>query len=362
MNNTLLEFKEPIKNNMKHYYYMDFLRIIASFGVVISHTGSYWNDVYEINGFNWWVIVFFASLTRFAVPIFFMISGLIFLNPDREVTFKRLYCKHIKKLAVVFIFWSFIYAITNTIDNYGFNINFSSIKYAAKLVIQGPYTFWFLFVMIGIYIIVPLLRPIAANRTLLKYFLAISFITSILLPTIRIVPIIGQRIFNYSQRFEINIALGYVFYFVLGYYLHTIKISKKKANLSLVLSLLFVLITTLLTGYISIAEGKTNTILYEKLLLNNMIAAIGVFCFIQSKENCFNAPKIKNILKQMPMYTLGVYAMHPLLLDSLAKLGLFKIVTPSMGIPIISIIAYILCLFITYIIYKLLPKPFHILV
>lgn len=59
------------KKDTKHLYYLDFLRIIVSFGVVISHTGSYLNNIYEINSFNWWIIIIFASLTRFTVPIFY---------------------------------------------------------------------------------------------------------------------------------------------------------------------------------------------------------------------------------------------------------------------------------------------------
>lgn len=180
--------------------------------------------------------------------------------------------------------------------------------------------------MIGIYIIIPLLRPIVANKKLLKYFLLLSFITSILLPTIRLIPVVGQLIFNYSQRYEINMVLGYVFYFVLGYYLSTIKIPKKGANKGLFLTIAMTFITAFLTGYLSKIKGELDDVLYAKLLLNNMLAGIGVFCFIQSKEQFFkNYHTLAKYLPQMPMYTLGVYAMHPLVLDILYKTGIFEI-------------------------------------
>ena len=47
-------------------------------------------------------------MSRFGVPVFFMISGALFLKKD--ISFRQIFT-YIKKLITKLIFWSFIYSI-----------------------------------------------------------------------------------------------------------------------------------------------------------------------------------------------------------------------------------------------------------
>lgn len=54
----------------------DVLRVVASFSIVLLHvSASYWSVV-DIHGREFLVMTIYNSLTRFAVPVFFMLSGL----------------------------------------------------------------------------------------------------------------------------------------------------------------------------------------------------------------------------------------------------------------------------------------------
>lgn len=62
----------------------DVLRIVASFSIVLLHvSASYWSVV-DIYGREFMVMTVYNSLTRFAVPVFFMLSGLFLVTPERE--------------------------------------------------------------------------------------------------------------------------------------------------------------------------------------------------------------------------------------------------------------------------------------
>lgn len=62
----------------------DILRIVASFSIVLLHvSASYWSVV-DVQSGEFAVMTIYNSVTRFAVPIFFMLSGLFLVSPDRE--------------------------------------------------------------------------------------------------------------------------------------------------------------------------------------------------------------------------------------------------------------------------------------
>ena len=66
------------KNN-SIYYYFYILRIISAYAVVLIHaSGEYYYNL-KINSYDWKITYFYIGIFRFAVPIFFMISGAYFL-------------------------------------------------------------------------------------------------------------------------------------------------------------------------------------------------------------------------------------------------------------------------------------------
>jgi surface polysaccharide O-acyltransferase-like enzyme len=63
----------------QHLFYLDFLRFLAIFAVVLMHTSSRVCGT-DFASLNWQLCSFFDSITRFAVPLLLMISGSLFLN------------------------------------------------------------------------------------------------------------------------------------------------------------------------------------------------------------------------------------------------------------------------------------------
>ena len=91
--------------------YLDILRILATFAVIIIHVCSQnWNKVAP-SSYEWNVFNFFSGISRWAVPIFVMISGTLFLDNRRNINIKKLYTKNILRIITAFIFWSLFYTI-----------------------------------------------------------------------------------------------------------------------------------------------------------------------------------------------------------------------------------------------------------
>ena len=103
-----------------------------------------------------------------------MISGALFLN--RDLSYKIIFNKYIKNILVHLILWSIIYALINK------NIPTKNIKMKLFEIIKGHYHLWYFICNYWNYATVPFLREISKNEYLLKYFLFLYLIISIIIP------------------------------------------------------------------------------------------------------------------------------------------------------------------------------------
>ncbi|MBR2661951.1 MAG: acyltransferase family protein [Clostridia bacterium] len=164
-------------NERSRIIYFDVLRIMAIFFVVVLHVSAEnWYDT-DINSFEWRMMNLFDGISRWGVPIFVMISGALFL--DRNITMKQLYGKYILRLALSFVVWSFGYAVVW----YAMGKDRSIASFVSSF-IKGHYHLWFIYMIIGLYIITPMLNRIVSDEKLLRYFLILSFVFAIVIPEI----------------------------------------------------------------------------------------------------------------------------------------------------------------------------------
>ncbi len=85
----------------------DILRVVACFSIILLHvSASYWSVV-DVRGGEFLVMTVYNSLTRFAVPVFFMLSGLFLVAPERE---NVAIGKRVLRLVMLFYVWSAFYA------------------------------------------------------------------------------------------------------------------------------------------------------------------------------------------------------------------------------------------------------------
>lgn len=209
---------------MKRIEYLDYLRAFAAFAVVLLHVSAVGFRQSSPYTPEWHAFNFYDSISRWGVPIFVMISGALFLNPDKEFNIKKLYKKNIVRIITSFFFWSTFYALTVSI----LIKHNTSIVYIGGRIICGESHLWFLYMILGIYVCIPLLRPITFNKLLVNYFLIIAFITTFIMPSLfellyhltgpylSMIDVL-HRAYN---TIGLNIALGYSSYFVLGHYLN----------------------------------------------------------------------------------------------------------------------------------------------
>ena len=99
---------------------------------------------------------------------------------------------------------------------------------------------------------------------------------------------------------------------------------------------------------------KPVTIFFNNLLPNILCYSIAVFCLFQYL--CLNIQHSNKrvIISKITNYVLGIYLVHPLILDHLYMIKLSDFfIHPIFSIPIISIIVFISSLLLVFIISKI---------
>lgn len=135
--------------NFNRIISLDALRVFSIFMMMLLHTTALNWTLLSVNSVEWQVLNIYDSIARFCVPVFLMISGVFFLDNDRNYTLEKLFSKNILRIVTAFIFWSTLYTILNIMSS-----ETLSIKEIITEFINGHYHMWFLFTLVGLYLVV----------------------------------------------------------------------------------------------------------------------------------------------------------------------------------------------------------------
>lgn len=337
--------------------HLDLMRILATFAVIILHVAALNWYTTPVSSDAWKSYNVYHSLVRFCIPIFVMISGVFFLDPEKEIDIKTLYKRYISKIVIVFIFWSILYAsyydvILPIIRNQPI-----SIKTFLREVIMGNYHMWFLFMIVGLYMITPFLRAIVRDKQLTQYFIALWFIFGILINFTTKISGSGmiKMIKLILDSMHLDFIFGYSGYFVLGWYFYHNAVNKRQEYGIYFLGIISALLTIYLTYFTSLQKNEPVETFYNYLSTNVMLASLAVFVFFNQRVSKLKFSEgLQNRIVQMSLATFGVYLIHPLMIDLLCKLGISTLnLHPSISVLILSILTYCISYFAVQLLRKI---------
>ena len=318
---------------------LDLLRILATFMVILLHaSASRWSSVAPTT-LDWKVLDVYGSLVRAAVPLFFMISGYLFLS-RKELSIRKLYLHNILHLVIIYILWSLFYAV----DALGIEGAFHSWNAFLSNVIETKYHLWFLPVITGIYILLPILYAFVhyQNGKYIKYFIIIFLLFGIVRKSILMFPLGSDAPAGILNKIVPDLC-GYSGYFVLGYYLS--KLNSNRVKIWALLAAFFGSVFVCAFGgwYYSISMGKPYDLFLGYLSITTMVEAVALFLIFRKIR--MPSQKSGRIIKYLSACTLGIYVLHPFVLDHLSLY--FKInalfINPIFGAPLVALMGFAIC-------------------
>ena len=298
-------------------------------------------DSLDVHTYEWQVLNIYDSMVRFCVPVFVMISGVFFLNPDREYPLKKLLKNNIRRIVTAYIFWAFCYACVVSFAQYR-TINTAFFGSVVKETLTGRYHLWFLNMIVGIYLMVPFLRRIAADKKLLEYFIFLSFLIEGVGNIVAAVPVADETIGVAMDKMSLFMVLGYTGYFMAGYYLYTYEIPKRWRNGIYLLGILSVLVTIAGTSLLSIREGVANRVLYNYLFVTTWFVAMAVFLFFKNTVSSVQfSAKSRKVIAGIAELSFGMYLVHDFVNIALKLIGLTPTsFQPLLAVPLLAAIVF----------------------
>jgi surface polysaccharide O-acyltransferase-like enzyme len=278
--------------------WVDFMRFIGAFLVVLAHT-EHWGT-----GFRW-AREFYYTISRVGVPLFFLISGYLLLSKQEDLwTFFR---KRAARILIPFLVWSIIYDVQNSDAFANVGVTFEGILRMFIRIIRGPREthLWFFYSLIGLYLITPILRVFiakASNMELL-YYIALWFMVRPLL-------FIVEEFTPIKNGFEIYYTGGYVGYFLLGYYLSRLEI--KPPLLWSALGVFIVsTVFTFAVFFFNIPPEHNELVFRSYPSLNIVLMSLGAFVLIKAVGEKIS-PWLAQISREAGKASLGIYLIHPI--------------------------------------------------
>lgn len=293
--------------------WIDLLRIAAACGVVLLHTIT---GVMDTTDMSLWsteqrVFLILMDWVTWSVPVFLMISGYLFLNPVKELSWRVVLTKYCRRIVLALFLFGVPYALLELI---AVAETFQPIMVveAIGMVLLGKSWahMWYLYCILALYLITPFLKKLLRCLPVWGWcsILVVLTVGSVILPFVS-----G---YTGKEFLQLPDDMVYLLYYLLGYAL----LYWRERNLSFwakwkqnsIITAMTLAALFLLTAVSRSMEG------YEIRMAYNypptvLIAVLIVVLAVQLEPVW--KKKWKSEMEQLSSYSFTVYLIHPVYLN-----------------------------------------------
>ena len=241
---------EPVRGATESTGWLDLARVAAIAAVVLVHVlaPAVNGSLLDEGTPSWWLANLLNAASRWCVPVFIMVSGALVLDPRRVERPRAFYRKRLARIGIPLVVWTVVYL--------GFRRWFLAepvgVTDAGRDVLAGtPFLqLYFLFVLLGLYVIAPFLRIVLRHTTqrMQAGFALVLLGLGVLDQLATEVAGVGGA--NAATRF-----LPFAGYFVAGWVLRDVVLDRRWVRVAAVGFAASVVVTAALTGVTSVPSG-----------------------------------------------------------------------------------------------------------
>ncbi|WP_375751877.1 acyltransferase [Vibrio sp. HN007] len=309
----------------KHVFFFDVLRCVAALAVITIHVlGPYRHEFGNIPLFEWSTAITLNSFSRWAVPVFILITGALMLSDQRPFDAGYYVKKRLGKVLLPFIAWSLFYCYLSgwSSDGYSSEVSLEVLKNSPHDATY--YHLGFFYYFIPLYFVIPFLQVFVrrADKAALYAFVLLWLLTT------------GLYLFRFDGIWSSQLWL-YSGYLLLGYILYQ-KLPLTKLTVSLVtLAGTIGLVSTaamVIQGSIEAGEYTFGRWLSYKTL--NTVAAASMIFMLGRYYGEGLSDKARKVVGFISKHSLGIYILHPIFLWPMIELGWHEGMNPIWFIPL----------------------------
>lgn len=251
--------KEKYKENLSQSYvgkriaYIDFMNIVACFGVICLHCSGSVHLYGMIENRLWILSMFVQTLTHFSIPVFLMITGTTLLEYRQKYDTKTFFKKRFLRTGIPFLFWTIVYMLLPVLGGAAMP---EAADWGAAFFANGANNiFWFFYYLFGIYLCIPVFSLIAKeeNTRTIEYLCIGAFIT------VAVYPVVTRFIVFVEGGILPPVMGGYVGYVFMGWLILHETFSRKVRYLIYGAGLSGAILMFFGTWYLSAKSGSLDT-------------------------------------------------------------------------------------------------------
>ncbi|MEK5055862.1 acyltransferase [Niallia sp. FSL K6-0212] len=321
-----------------HYNELDILRGLAIIGVVLIHVTSTSLDYTTSGSSLEFLSLFFNQISRFAVPTFFLLSGLglsISKRNQLENGYFSFLKKRISKIITLYIGWTVIYFVL-TSDSLSISTLIKNMIFGS-----GYYHLYYVPLIILCYIIYPLILKLCQSVVGVVILLVLTLLSQMSDELFGIILLESKlNIFNWICYFGIGVWFANKF---------DIKMSVlKNYSKTIIISTIVIFLGVFIESYLlidSVGKAQATTSMRPSIILLSISFVCMIIC-IKKYNVTFN-----KLLLKFSNLSYGIYLSHALFLTIFMKiytqLGLslnsfiFILTALLFVIPISMIVSYL---------------------
>jgi surface polysaccharide O-acyltransferase-like enzyme len=327
--------------------YITFVIVVSAFAVLTLHTNNcFW--FYTGKEDFWFSANIIESVFYFAVPLFFMVSGITLMDFFDRYSMRRFFARRFMKTMLPFLVWSLV---ALGIDLYIGKRAWSEVT--LKSVYQGLTSnayvsiYWFFYALFIMYMCMPLYAAVEKSKRMLvfSYLVIATFVFNIFLPFLK-----KQFSSDLNIMFNVSTLGGFLIWPLLGWVLHNYEFKRWHKAIIYVVGLSGLMLHICGTYYLSVDVGHVDTTFKGYENVPSVVYAVSVFVFLKDVGRwVMEHERLAKFIKVVGRYAFEIYLLQFILLDEAKRIPaidrnslVYRLGAPFVMIPMIM--AFTWCL------------------
>lgn len=311
--------------------WVDNARILAIVAVVLVHVSGGALVEFPIGSGSWWIANAFASLARWCVPVFVMISGLLLLDPGKHGDLSAFYWRRVSRLFWPIVFWSVFYLGWNALKGMVAGSPPTPRELLLMLASGKPhYHMWFLYMIVFLYLFAPFLSKVTTTTSTRHLKMLTAFMFSI-----AILDALSDAIRGTAPALFVQWFLAFIPYYVAGEVVR--RCALQPPLLMAAIAMASIGLTAWGCHVVSREAGlDAGMYFYQYLSATVIPMSLAVMHLLKYLDRPLFGRRVNDRITSL---TLGAYLVHPVILETIKAFSAPPDVFPQLVyIPALTIV------------------------
>lgn len=326
-----------------------FFMVFTAFAAILMILAQQGQEMVTSGSGSWQVLSVYEGLTRWAVPALFMVWGMAALESGKP-NFTGALMGLVLPCFCLLVFWGALYAVVAHLLGGG-TVTLRGVWSALAAAAKGNTYFhlWVLYPLMGLYLVHPVLHRFtaSASRGEVLYFLALCFLFASVLPVwAAFHP--DNVVLGLLQRLQVHLVLGYVGYYVAGWYLYHYTIGRVPEFILYILGILGMALTLLGSRFV----GGSRDLWYSCTAPGVAMTAVALCALFRYVLGISEERSRRRAVYELGCYAFGIYLFHQIWVLVFRWFGISILAfAPVVCVPFFALVFFLLSLPFAWLLY-----------